>query len=67
MNRKRISIMMGAQMAKTDTERRPTATQWGRLDLVRLRKRIPVLKKRLARLQRAKIVSQKTLKSEISV
>ncbi len=54
-------------MAKTDIQRRPNTPQWGRLDLARLRKRIPVLKKRLARLERAKIVSQKTLKSEISV
>ncbi len=59
---------MESQMANVKTERRPTPeTQWGQFDLVRLKKRIPVLKKRLARLERAKVVTQKTLKSEISI
>jgi hypothetical protein len=59
---------METQMAETNAKRRPPAQpQWGQLDVARLRKRIPDLKKRLARLKRAKVVTQKTLKSEISV
>jgi len=56
-------------MAKNDRDRHPGTpkVEWGTLDLVRLRRGLPQLRKRLARLERAKIVTRKTLKSEISV
>jgi ribosomal protein L29 len=44
-----------------------TAIQWRELDVEELRTRVPALKTALADLERAKAISQETLKAEISV
>lgn len=44
-----------------------TAIQWRELNVDELRTRVPVLKSLLADLERAKAISQETLKAEISV
>lgn len=44
-----------------------TATQWRALSVEELRTRVPALKTALADLERAKTISQETLKAEISV
>jgi ribosomal protein L29 len=44
-----------------------TAIQWRELDVEELRTRVPALKNALADLERAKAISQETLKAEISV
>lgn len=44
-----------------------TAIQWRELNVEELRTRVPALKTVLADLERAKAISQETLKAEISV
>jgi ribosomal protein L29 len=44
-----------------------TAIQWRQLSVEELRTRVPALKTALADLERAKTISQETLKAEISV
>ena len=44
-----------------------TAIQWRELNVEELRTRVPALKTALADLERAKAISQETLKAEISV
>jgi ribosomal protein L29 len=49
------------------TDEQNSATQWRELNVEELRSGVPALKTALAGLERAKAVSQETLKSEISV
>ena len=56
----------GPEISCTPTDNR-TAIQWRELNVEELRTRVPALKTALADLERAKAISQETLKAEISV
>jgi hypothetical protein len=68
---------MGAKMATESKSTGPetlfmptdsnTAIQWRELNVEELRTRVPALKTALADLERAKAISQETLKAEISI
>lgn len=72
-----VRVETGATMATDNKSTSPetlsmptdnnTAIQWRELNVEELRTRVPALKIALADLERAKAISQETLKAEISV
>lgn len=56
----------GPEIPRMPTDKN-TAIQWRELSVEELRTRVPALKTALADLERAKAISQETLKAEISV